>query len=305
MTLPFLSNQLPTTHMSIFGILNLNKPSGITSRDAVDRVVRLVGKKVKVGHAGTLDPLASGVLVVCLGPATRLIDKVQEMPKRYRGTFLLGRTSDTEDIEGIVTELPAAPIPLRAAIEDAAASMLGTIQQRPPAYSALKVAGRRAYKLARRGEQPELKPRPVTIHSLDVIDYEYPRLTLDIRCGSGTYVRSLGRDLAERLGSGAVMSELTRTEIGDFHLANACELDDLSAATLPGLMQSPLSAVPSLPVIELTGDLIQRITNGRTLSLTPEGEADELAAVDEEGRLVALLVRRGDDLYGPERVFVL
>ncbi|MCE9555955.1 MAG: tRNA pseudouridine(55) synthase TruB [Planctomycetes bacterium] len=292
--------------MSYFGILNLNKPSGITTRDAVDRVVRLVGKKIKVGHAGTLDPLASGVLVVCVGSATRLIDKVQEMPKRYRGTFLLGRTSDTEDVEGIVTELPEAPIPLRTAIEAAAASMLGTIQQRPPAYSALKVAGRRAYKLARRGEQPELKPRPVTIHTLEVIDYDYPRLTLDIRCGSGTYVRSLGRDLAEQLGSGAVMSELTRTEIGDFHLANACELDGLTAASLPELMQSPLSAVPALPVVELTDDMIHRIGNGQSLSLSPPWEeTKEMAAVDEQGTLVALLVRRGDDLYGPERVFVV
>lgn len=292
--------------MTFFGILNLNKPSGITSRDAVDRVVRLVGKKVKVGHAGTLDPLANGVLVVCLGPATRLIDKVQEMPKRYRGTFLLGRTSDTEDIEGIVSELPESPIPLRSAIEEAAASMIGTIQQRPPAFSALKVAGRRAYKLARRGEQPELKPRPVTIHTLEVIDYEYPRLTLDIRCGSGTYVRSLGRDLAERLGSGAVMSELTRTEIGDFHLTKACELDDLTAASLPGLMQSPLGAVPDWPVVELTADMIQQISNGRNLPLSPPWEeANELAAVDDQGTLVALLVRRGEDLFGPERVFVM
>ena len=292
--------------MTFFGILNLNKPSGITSRDAVDRVVRLVGKKVKVGHAGTLDPLANGVLVVCLGPATRLIDKVQEMPKRYRGTFLLGRTSDTEDIEGIVSELPESPIPLRSAIEEAAASMIGTIQQRPPAFSALKVAGRRAYKLARRGEQPELKPRPVTIHTLEVIDYEYPRLTLDIRCGSGTYVRSLGRDLAERLGSGAVMSELTRTEIGDFHLTKACELDDLTAASLPGLMQSPLGAVPDWPVVELTADMIQQISNGRNLPLSPPWEeANELAAVDGQGTLVALLVRRGEDLFGPERVFVM
>ena len=179
----------------IFGILNINKPSGITSRDAVNQIVRLVGKKIKVGHAGTLDPLASGVLVVCLGPATRLIDKVQAMPKRYRGAFLLGRTSDTEDIEGIVTELADAPAPARAAIEQAAAQMVGVIQQRPPAYSAVKIAGRREYKRARRGEQPEMAPRPITIHALEVVEYDYPRLVLDIRCGSGTYVRSLGRDL--------------------------------------------------------------------------------------------------------------
>jgi len=289
----------------IFGILNIDKPSGITSRDAVNRIVRLVGKKVKVGHAGTLDPLASGVLVVCIGPATRLIDKVQEMPKRYRGMFLLGRTSDTEDIEGIVTELDDPPVPTRAEVEQAATSMVGVIQQRPPAYSAVKVAGRRAYKLARRGETPELKQRPVTIHSLDVVEYEYPRLVLDIRCGSGTYVRSLGRDLAERLGTGAVMSELTRTEIGDFHLQDACQLDEMTADNLHDYLLSPLRAVPQLPVAELADAQVQRLTNGQAITLDLGSETvSELAAVDPQGWLAALLVHRGDDLYAPERVFV-
>jgi tRNA pseudouridine55 synthase len=291
--------------MSLFGILNVNKPSGITSRDAVNRIVRLVGKKTKVGHAGTLDPLASGVLVVCLGPATRLIDKVQEMPKRYRGTFLLGRTSDTEDIEGIVSERADPPVPARAAVEESAATMVGVIQQRPPAYSAVKVAGRRAYKLARRGEQPELKPRPVTIHSLEVMEYDYPRLVLDIRCGSGTYVRSLGRDLAERLSTGAVMSELTRSEIGEFQLSGACNLDELTADNLGDHLLSPLRAVPQLPVVELPDSQIQRLTNGQAITLDPErASGDELAAIDSHGRLAALLVHGGDNLYAPERVFV-
>ena len=290
--------------MSYFGLLNLNKPPGITSRDAVDRVVRIVGKKIKVGHAGTLDPLAAGVLVVCIGPATRLIDRVQQMPKRYRGTFLLGRTSDTEDVEGIVTELPDAVAPPRAELQTAAAAMVGTIQQRPPAYSALKVAGRRAYKMARRGETLELKPRPITIYSLDILDYDYPKLTLDIRCGSGTYVRSLGRDLAERLGTGAVMSELVRTEIGQFHVEQAGELTDLTPDTVASQMLSPLTAVPDLPVITLTDDQIHRIVNGRTLSLAPPtADALELAAVDSQGELVALLTLRGENLYAPERVF--
>ena len=290
--------------MTYFGLLNLNKPPGITSRDAVDRVVRIVGKKIKVGHAGTLDPLAAGVLVVCIGPATRLIDRVQQMPKRYRGTFLLGRTSDTEDVEGIVTELPDAVAPPQADLQSATAAMVGTIQQRPPAYSALKVAGRRAYKMARRGETPELKPRPITIYSLDILDYDYPQLTLDIRCGSGTYVRSLGRDLAERLGTGAVMSELVRTEIGQFHVEQSHELTDLAPDTLASQLLSPLTAVPELPIIALTDDQIHRIVNGRTLSLAPPTtEALELAAMDSQGELVALLTLRGENLYAPERVF--
>lgn len=291
----------------IFGLLNIKKPSGITSRDAVNQIVRLVGKKTKVGHAGTLDPLASGVLVVCLGPATRLIDKVQEMPKRYLGTFLLGRTSDTEDIEGVVTELPDAPIPERAALEAAAAAMVGVIQQRPPAYSAVKVAGRRAYKLARRGEQPDLKPRPVTIHALEVVAYDYPQLTLDIRCGSGTYVRSLGRDLAERLGTGAVMSELTRTEIGDFRVEDACELEALTETNLTQQIQSPLRAVAHLPLVRLSVEQVVRIVHGRDVAIDSlsGNPAAELAAVDEGGKLVALLSALGPNRFAPERVFAV
>src|SRR5437868_5550844 len=135
----------------MFALLNVNKPAGITSRDVVNRLQRLV-RPAKVGHAGTLDPLATGVLVVCLGQATRLIEYVQQMPKTYHGTFLLGRESDTEDIEGDVKELPNAPRPSRAEIDAALPQFVGRIEQRPPAYSALKVGGERAYDKARRGE---------------------------------------------------------------------------------------------------------------------------------------------------------
>ncbi len=141
----------------MFGILNLHKPPGMTSRQAVDRIERLV-RPDKAGHAGTLDPLAEGVLVVCVGPATRLIEYVQQMRKSYRGTFQLGCDSDTEDITGQVHALPDPPIPSRAAIEQAATAFVGTIEQCPPAYSALKVAGRRAYALARAGHKVELAP---------------------------------------------------------------------------------------------------------------------------------------------------
>ena len=179
---------------SIFGLLNIHKPRGKTSRWAVDQVKRLV-RPAKVGHAGTLDPLATGVLIVAVGPVTRLMEDVQQAPKQYRAEYLLGQTSDTEDTEGRVTELVDPRRPSRAEIEFAAARFVGEIQQRPPAFSAIKVSGRRAYSLARKGQEVKLEPRAVTIHSLNIPDYVYPRLTLDIQCSSGTYIRSLGRDL--------------------------------------------------------------------------------------------------------------
>jgi tRNA pseudouridine(55) synthase len=155
------------------GILTLNKPPGMTSRQAVDLVKRLV-RPAKVGHAGTLDPLACGVLVVAIGKATRLIEFVQQAPKRYQATFLLGRTSPTDDVEGEITELFDPPIPSRAEIERASQQFVGTIEQRPPAFSAIKVGGRRAYDLARGGRAVELAPRPVAVYEISVLAYEYP-----------------------------------------------------------------------------------------------------------------------------------
>ena len=213
------------------GLLNVSKPGGMTSRAVVDRVQRLV-RPAKAGHAGTLDPLASGVLVVGVGAGTRLIEYVQRMPKRYRGTFLLGRRSPTEDIEGEIEILPDPPIPSRVEIEQAARRLTGEIMQRPPDFSALKIAGQRAYDLARAGKTVVLEPRPVTIYELRVIAYDYPEFSLDICCSGGTYVRSLGRDLAEALGSAAVMSALVREAIGDFTIAEALPLAELSAETI-------------------------------------------------------------------------
>jgi tRNA pseudouridine55 synthase len=207
----------------MIGLLNINKPTGKTSRDVVNHVQRLV-RPAKVGHAGTLDPLATGVLVVCVGPATRLIQYVQQMPKRYRATFLLGCRSDSDDTELEVTPVDA-PAATRSAIETALPNFVGTIQQRPPAFSAIKVKGKRAYDLARNGEQIQLEARPITIHGIDIVSYDYPELVLDIRCGSGTYIRSIGRDLAEQLGTAAVMSALERTEIGRFRATDAATLD--------------------------------------------------------------------------------
>jgi tRNA pseudouridine55 synthase len=283
---------------SVSGLLNLDKPTGMTSRTAVDRVVRLV-RPAKVGHAGTLDPLATGVLVVCIGPATRLIEFVQRMPKRYRATFLLGRESPTEDIEGDVTPLIDPPQPSHQQVCEAAARLVGTIQQRPPAFSALKVAGRRAYDLARAGKEVALEPRPVTIHALEVLRYEYPELVVDVGCSAGTYVRSLGRDLAESLGTAAVMSALVRTAVGDFTVEDALPLSELSSERLVARLWPPGRAVAGLPRVDLSAEEARDVAHGLFLPARADWQADELAAFDPAGRLVSILERRPDGRFGP------
>lgn len=280
------------------GLLNLNKPSGITSRAAVDRVRRAAGR-VKAGHAGTLDPLASGVLVVGVGSATRLLEYVQQMPKLYTATFLLGRSSPTEDIEGEVTELDHPPVPSRSQLDRAAQTLTGWIQQRPPAYSALKVQGRRAYELARQGQTPQLAARRVLIHEIVVQGYDYPELRLRIACGSGTYVRSLGRDLAASLGTAAVMSSLERTAVGGFRVEEALPLDRLDPASWTAHLLPPLRAVEMLPKLELSDAEIARIRNGQCVART--SAAGEVAAVDARGRLVAILESSGSGILKPAR----
>jgi tRNA pseudouridine55 synthase len=285
----------------LFGLLNVHKPRGLTSRDVVNHVQRQV-RPVKVGHAGTLDPLATGVLIVCVGPATRLVEHVQQMRKRYRGTFLLGRYSPTEDIEGEITFLDAPPIPALEELLAAAKRLTGSILQRPPAFSALRVAGRRAYDLARSGQAVELEPREIAVYQLEIRRYEYPELELEIECSSGTYVRSLGRDLAELVGSAAVMSALERTAIGGFNLAESAVLEDLSAAAIPNLLIDPVQAVSELPQRTLSADELYRVQRGQFLP----GEANDpspVAALLPDGSLVALL-ELGARGYSPTKNFV-
>jgi tRNA pseudouridine55 synthase len=172
--------------VEVSGVLNLNKPGGMTSRDVVDLIARPLKKKAKVGHAGTLDPLASGVLVVCLGSATRLIEYVQRMGKGYRTVVRLGATSDTLDADGRIESRENPPIPTETEILDVLARQVGTIDQIPPQYSALKVQGKRAYDLARSGQTVALASRPVRIDRVELISYAWPLLELEVDCGSGT-----------------------------------------------------------------------------------------------------------------------
>ena len=287
----------------MFGLLNIDKPAGMTSRDVVNRVQRLV-KPHKVGHAGTLDPLATGVLVVAIGPATRLVEYVQRMPKTYQGTFLLGRTSDTEDIEGEVVELPSAPVPTTDQLAAVVPRFIGTIQQQPPAYSALKVSGQRAYALARRGEAVELAERPVEIHELKIVRYEYPELELLIRCGSGTYVRSLGRDLARAVGTDAVMSTLRRMAIGPFSIADAIAYDELSAEAVHERLLSPALAVADLPAATVNEVECLKLVQGQAIADRWSIAGSEAAAMDERGQLVAILTHHVRGGFRPVKCFL-
>ena len=269
------------------GILNLDKPPGVTSRDVVNRVARLLPKKVKAGHAGTLDPLATGVLVVCVGPATRLIEYVQRMGKAYRSTFRLGARSDTHDVDGTVVPSADPRVPDREEIEAALAAQTGEVLQQPPAYSALKVEGRRAYDLARGGEAVELAPRPVRIDEIRILAYDWPRLEVEVRCGSGTYIRSIARDLGEALGCGAVMETLIRTRIGVFAQEDALSPGDLDRQALAGALRPALDAVAHLPRIALDDAALADVLLGRKVA----GEAlpgSEVALLAPDGRLAAI-----------------
>lgn len=258
------------------GILNLNKPAGMTSRRAVNVVQRLV-KPAKVGHAGTLDPLATGVLVIAVGRATRLIEQIQSQSKRYRAVFQLGRRSNTDDSSGDVTVVSETPDVELDQIQEALRGFVGSVKQVPPAFSAVHVEGRRAYKLARRGKPVKLEPRPVEIYSIDLMDFDCPHVALDIHCGSGTYIRSIARDLGERLGCGALMSNLVRTSVGPYRLDDAVDPEKVTQETLADLLIPPRTAVDHIRQYRCSAAQLEEIVNGRNFELP----CDELVGLRE------------------------
>jgi tRNA pseudouridine55 synthase len=284
------------------GLLNLNKPIGVTSRDVVDVVARPL-RKVKVGHAGTLDPLASGVLVLCLGAATRLIEFVHRMPKTYRTRIRLGATSDSNDADGIILENPDCRVPTESELRAALASQVGTIDQIPPEFSAIKVAGERSYNLARAGRAVELKARPVTITRVELISYEWPFVELEIDCGSGTYIRSIARDVGQILGTGGLIEVLTRTRIGHFTIEDALDPSTLDRDSILELIRPPIEAVSALPQIILTEDQAAAIVQGRVIATETPLPSGEIAAIDPGGWLLAIVESIDEGrLLAPRRV---
>lgn len=274
---------------SIDGLLNVAKPAGMTSRRVVDRVLSLVAP-AKVGHAGTLDPMATGVLVICIGAATRLISYVQEQRKTYRAEFLLGRRSDTDDVTGRVETVPVETPLDRATVEAALRRFVGRISQVPPQFSAVHVEGKRAHQLARRGKEMDIAPRDVDVYRIDVIDYAWPRLLVEIECGSGTYIRSIGRDLGATLGCGGVMSVLERTAIGSFDVSEGLEFDTLNRESIASGLRPISDAIPGMPSVAVTDDEIVQMRMGQRVAMR-SGVApatSRVACYSAAGRLVAL-----------------
>lgn len=277
------------------GLVVVDKPAGVTSRRVVDVVARALGTGA-VGHAGTLDPLARGVMLVCVGHATRLVELLHDLPKRYEARFLLGRSSPSDDLETPVEEEPNPVRPGRDVVETALGAFRGEILQRPCDYSAAHVDGRRAYRLARAGRAVDLAPKRVRIDRLEPTGYAWPQLDLDVVCSSGTFIRAIGRDLALALGTRAVMSHLVRTAIGPFTLERATPLEQVDVATVREALLPPADTVPHLPRVVLEGELLERVVRGGLVSADEFGVAEHaaaavpaFAAIDAGGDLVGIL----------------
>lgn len=212
------------------GLLLIDKPAGISSFRVVSRVRGIIkaqtGQKLKVGHSGTLDPMATGLLLLAIGPYTKKLADLIKKEKTYDVTMHLGKVSSTSDIEGEITDV-SDTIPTKSQINDAMQNFTGLIMQTPPIYSAIKINGQRAYDLARKGIQVKIEPRQVEIKNIKLLDYKYPLLNFTAEVSSGTYIRSLVQDMGNQLGCGAFMSYLRRTKIGSFDLINAVQLNDL------------------------------------------------------------------------------
>lgn len=283
--------------MSAFGMLNINKPAGPTSHDIVAGVRR--GTRVKkVGHAGTLDPMATGVLVVCLGAATRLSQYAMGSRKTYLARVRFGIETDTYDAGGIITAENDAPLG-REAIEAALDAFRGDIEQVPPMYSAIKQDGQKLYELARAGQDVERAARPVTIHNLELITWEPPCAALRVECSAGTYIRSLAFDLGRAVGVGAHLAALERAASGPFTVEDAVTWDDLQAAMAAGTWREyllpPDMALAHYPRLDLTAEESEDIRHGRLIPADTEREfAGDLArAYDPEGRFFAIVEQRG------------
>jgi len=278
------ATRMPT----IDGLLLVDKPAGCTSHDVVAIARRALGVR-RMGHGGTLDPFATGLLVLLVGRATRLLPYLEGEPKVYAATIRLGDETDTDDSTGRVVR--AAPVPDRAAVEQAMRGLTGTTHQVPPAYSAKQVAGQRAHAAARRGAPIDLAPAAVTVHEWIVHEWRGDEVDVTVTCSGGTYVRALARDVGRAAGSAAHLGALRRLRSGPFDVRDAAALDVVrsgGASILP-----PVAAVPSMPVLTLDADSVRHVRQGRDVAVAGPG-ADRAALVDHAGTLVAIAHRQGD-----------
>jgi tRNA pseudouridine55 synthase len=294
--------------MGLNGLLNVNKPSGRSSFSIIAEIRRLTGAK-RVGHAGTLDPTATGVLPVCLGQATRVVEYIHSLSKEYVATIQLGVTTDTFDSEGSIIDRKPFEHVRVCEVQDALATFVGETQQVPPAYSSIKVKGRRSYELARSGTQTPLPSRRVTIETIELLKFEGPRAQVRVRCSKGTYIRSLANDLGYVLGCGAYLEGLVRTAYGPWLLADACTLEDIRSAVQTEALLSllypldyPLSNFEREDLSEEDG---REAVQGHNLSLGIPGQSQgNLRRAYRDGKFLAMISFEAESgTWHPDKVF--
>ena len=284
------------------GLLLVDKPEGMSSHDVVNRVRRLSGVR-RVGHAGTLDPLATGLLLVSIGRVTRLNEYLVGHDKKYAATVRLGQSTNTYDAEGEVSEERPFTAITPATIANALPAFRGTIQQRPPIYSAIKKDGQPLYKLARKGIEVDIPTREITIYALDVLDYSPPFLQLDIHCSSGTYIRSIAHDLGEAMGCGGHITALRRTAVNEFDIQNAIPLDQLTPDNITNYLLPPDTAVTTFPRLDLSTKQADDLLLGRFIERTDGSEIGTLARIfDENGRFIGIAIA-ADTAWRPKKMF--
>lgn len=301
-----MNNSEVDVRNAISGVLVVDKPVGLTSHDVV-QVIRKGTNIRRAGHTGTLDPRASGVLVVLIGPAVRLSEYVSASDKRYQAILQLGSSTDTYDAAGTVTRSRPVENITEAQFEEALKKFVGEIEQVPPPYSAVKVKGRKAYEMAREGEEVDLSPRKINVYSLDLLEWAPPEAVIDVYCSSGTYVRSLAHDLGEDLGCGAHLIGLRRTRSGRFTLRDAVPLRKLREAFEAGTWYQYLipaaEALSDWPAIELTEEQVEMIRHGHRIEAESE-IAKLVRGVSGDGELVALLEFLPEtNQWQPKKVF--
>jgi tRNA pseudouridine55 synthase len=280
--------------MTSNGLLLIDKPQGVTSHDVVGHVRRVLNEQ-RVGHAGTLDPMATGLLILGVGPSTRLLRFAQSEVKRYEGVVTFGERTDSLDADGTVIETKPVPTLTQEMVDAAASSLFGDQEQIPPMVSAIKVNGQRLHALAREGVVIDRKPRWITVYELSLARLDDTHWSFDVTCSVGTYVRVLMSDLAERLGTVGHLSALRRLSSGSHHVGDALtyyELDNRISEDVPVLL-APRSFVEHLESIQVSGEEEKKLRMGQRVALEPR-ESEEIAALNDAGHLVGVLRRRGD-----------
>ena len=296
---------------AISGVLVIDKPVGMTSHDVV-QAVRNGTNLRRAGHTGTLDPRASGVLVILVGPAVRLSEYVSASDKRYQAIIRLGSSTDTFDADGKFTRSDQPVNVTEVQFEEVLKTFIGEIEQTPPPYSAVKLQGRKAYEMAREGEEVEIAPRKIMVHHLEVLEWAPPEVVIDVHCSSGTYVRSLANDLGVQLGCGAYLVGLRRTKSGRFTLRDATPLRKLQESFNAGNWYQYLipaaEALGDWPAIELSPDEVEGVRHGHRVKAVGEAElGSRVRGVSTQGELVALMElvtgEDGSPEWQPKKVF--